>query len=240
MIADPITSTSGLLRMSTDSHHLTINKKKVSPPPESDGGTKQQKPCAGFSINNLPLKLRSPFTWTANLELALAKMLFNEKQCGRPIPSGGKNDPYWPRLVQDLVSEGVIITAPQLSEKTRRMKKKWKTIKEKGGSHSWKHPHEQKMFKVWDRIWGTELQQGLLTTSPCACASDEEEEKEVSEEEGGGSPEAMPRSEVGQKSKKSELSESEEVHEVEPNKGRTNVHDGRDREGTASHFVSKD
>ncbi|KAL2650305.1 hypothetical protein R1flu_018433 [Riccia fluitans] len=220
-------------------------KRKASPPPASNGGAKQRAEAS-------PGKSKIPFTWTNNLEIALATTLHKEKVQGRLL-SGSKNDPYWSKLAKEMGMQGISVTEAQLSEKVKRMKHKWKTYKEKEGSSPWKNQHERTLFDLWEATWGTGtlsgVQPGRPGVSRGAPHEDDEEESE-DEELAPPAPGSSSRG-PGQPNKKEESDESEEEEEEDeepaqdPKKGGANQ-EGPSQAATAfsptsvvSPFVSK-
>ncbi|KAL3701964.1 hypothetical protein R1sor_019986 [Riccia sorocarpa] len=217
-----------------------VKKRKASPTPPSNGGAKQRADGAS------PAKAKTPFSWTANLEMALATILHNEKKQGRPL-TGSKNDPYWGKVAKDMALQGISVTEAQLSEKVKRMKHKWKTYKEKEATNPWKNDHERRLFNLWEATWGTGTVSGVQASRPVTPQGtlDDDEEEESDEEEEQHRGPGLPNSRREEEEEEEEESEDEE-EDHEPKKAGAN-HEGPSKDATkpytpastVSPFVSK-
>ncbi|BBN00061.1 protein MpGEBP1 [Marchantia polymorpha subsp. ruderalis] len=151
-------------------------RKRKAPSPPANGAAKQQPQKL-----DSPLKAKSHFTWTNDLEITLCSLLYQGKIKGKPVP-GTKGDPYWTKLVKDLSSDGTSLTETQLSEKVRRMRNRYNALKARDVDSPWRNPHEEKLYRFWDGIWGS-AKYVVRPQSTQAVPDDGDEEEESSEEE---------------------------------------------------------
>ncbi|KAG6542181.1 hypothetical protein Mapa_016414 [Marchantia paleacea] len=184
-------------------------RKRKAPSPPANGAAKQQSQKLEVGDKGSPQKTKTPFTWTNNLEIALCSILYHGKGKGKPVP-GTKGDPYWTKLVKDLSSEGGSLTETQLSEKVRRMKNRYNTLKAKDVDSPWRNPHEEKLYRFWDGIWGSGKYIVRPSSSQGVPDDGDEEEESSEEEEEVATPAVKASTALAPASRKEESSESEE------------------------------
>ncbi|CAM6128598.1 unnamed protein product [Calypogeia fissa] len=145
-------------------------RKAPTPPPAAVSGRQQVQKVEGEKSLTKPKK---PFSWSSAVEESLVKQLHEDYLKGFVIPVT-KVDPYWDRILKLLPLEEDL-KGLQLSDKVRRMKQRYYTLKDRSkddGAKLFKSPHEEKMYQLWTDIWDS----GAKVSEPAAEVEHSEDE----------------------------------------------------------------